>query len=317
MSLKRLSVLVVAAAISCAVSPAASLAQERGGGPGGGGADAQGRGGRGAAPDPVEKAVQLKPDLYYVPGAGANAVIRVTPEGLILIDTKNPSPEISAALVAQIQSISKLPVKYVLNTHHHPDHTGNNQTFVAQGATVVGLEKMKQLMVTDQRTKEIAGPPTVTFPKDYTLKFGGATVEAHFYGASHTGGDTVVYLPDKRFVMVSDTIPVANPTPGIGFGGNGGSAVQVPGLLDSILKLDWDVALAGRGAPMTRAEVQAFKVKWDTFMSRVKEAVSKGATKDTLASQVKQDDLGWSFNAAFFGNLFDELQANPKGEPRL
>jgi glyoxylase-like metal-dependent hydrolase (beta-lactamase superfamily II) len=317
MSLKRLSVLVVAAAISCAVGPAASLAQERGGGPGGGGADAQGRGGRGAAPDPVEKAVQLKPDLYYVPGAGANAVIRVTPEGLILIDTKNPSPEISAALVAQIQSISKLPVKYVLNTHHHPDHTGNNQTFVAQGATVIGLEKMKQLMVTDQRTKEIAGPPTVTFPKDYTLKFGGATVEAHFYGASHTGGDTVVYLPDKRFVMVSDTIPVANPTPGIGFGGNGGSAVQVPGLLDSILKLDWDVALAGRGAPMTRAEVQAFKVKWDTFMSRVKEAVSKGATKDTLASQVKQDDLGWSFNAAFFGNLFDELQANPKGEPRL
>src|SRR5512134_2269715 len=111
MSLKRFSVLVVVAAMLCAVSPAPSLAQERGGGPGGGGADAQGggRGGRGGAPDPVEKAVQLKPDLYYVPGAGANAVIRVTPEGLILIDTKNPSPDIAAALVTQIQSISRLP----------------------------------------------------------------------------------------------------------------------------------------------------------------------------------------------------------------
>src|SRR5439155_22390261 len=85
-------------------------------------------------PDPVEKIVQLKSDLYYVPGAGANAVIRVTPEGLILIDTKNPGREIAAALVAQIKSISDLPVKYVLNTHHHPDHTGNNQTFVEQGA---------------------------------------------------------------------------------------------------------------------------------------------------------------------------------------
>ena len=52
-------------------------------------------------------------------------------------------------------------------------------------------------MASDQRTKEIAGPPTVTFPKDYTLKFGGAAVEAHFYGASHTGGDTVVYSPTK------------------------------------------------------------------------------------------------------------------------
>jgi glyoxylase-like metal-dependent hydrolase (beta-lactamase superfamily II) len=275
------------------------------------------RGGAGAAPDPVEKIVQIKPDLYYVPGAGANAVIRVTPEGLIVIDTKNPGGEIAAALVAQIKSISSLPVKYVLNTHHHPDHTGNNQTFVADGATVVGLEKMKQLMTTDQRTREIAGPPTVTFPKDYTLRFGGAVVEAHFYGASHTGGDTVVYIPDKRFVMVSDTVPVANPTPGIGFGGNGGSAVQVPGLLDSILKLDWDVALAGRGGPMTRAEVQAYKAKWDTFMGRARDAVSKGATRETLMSQVKQDDLGWNFNANFFGNLFDELQANPRGEPRL
>ena len=52
-------------------------------------------------------------------------------------------------------------------------------------------------------------------------------------------------------------------------------------------------------------------------MARVKNAISKGATKDTLAAQVKQDDLGWSFNAAFFGSLYDELQSNPKGEPRL
>ena len=320
MSQRKFLVLTMVAAIGLVSVAIPSRAQERGGGGRGAGAgDAQGRGGgRGAAaPDPVEKAIQLKPDLYYVPGAGANAVIRVTPEGLIVIDTKNPGAEIAAALVAQIKTISDLPAKYVFNTHHHPDHTGNNQAFVAQGATVVGLEKMKQLMTTDQRTKEIAGPPTVTFPKDYTLKFGGATVEAHFFGASHTGGDTVVYLPDKRFVMVSDTVPVANPTPGVGFGGGGGSAVQVPGLLDSILKLDWDVALAGRGGPMTRADVQAYKGKWDTFMARVREAISKGATKETLATQVKQDDLGWMFNAAFFGNLYDELQANPKGEPRL
>jgi glyoxylase-like metal-dependent hydrolase (beta-lactamase superfamily II) len=312
-------VLTTAAALGLASLAVPADAQERGGGGrGAGGGGAQGRGGgRGGAPDPVEKPVQLKPDLYYVPGAGANTVIRVTPEGLIVIDTKNPGAEIAAALVAQIKTISSLPARYVFNTHHHPDHTGNNQTFVAQGATVVGLEKLKQLMTTDQRTKEIAGPPTVTFPRDYALKFGGATVEAHFYGASHTGGDTVVYLPDKRFVMVSDTIPVANPTPGVGFGGGGGSAVQVPGLLDSILKLDWDVALAGRGGPMTRADVQAYKGKWDTFMARVREAISKGATKETLAAQVKQDDLGWNFNAGFFGNLYDELQANPKGEPRL
>ena len=184
---KRLLLVAVVAATGLAIVPVPSQAQERGGGRGGAEAQGGGRGGRGAAaPDPVEKAVQLKPDLYYVPGGGANSVIRVTPEGLILIDTKNPGAEIAAALVEQIKTISNLPVKYVFNTHHHPDHTGNNQTFVTQGAMVVGLEKMKQLMITDPRTKDIPGPPTVTFPKDYTLRFGGATVEARFYGASHT-----------------------------------------------------------------------------------------------------------------------------------
>jgi len=52
-------------------------------------------------------------------------------------------------------------------------------------------------------------------------------------------------------------------------------------------------------------------------MSRVKDAIANGATKETLSSQVKQDDLGWNFNAGFFGNLYDEIQTNPRGEPRL
>src|SRR4051812_45325480 len=125
--LRRLVLLTAIAAAWPVVVPISSYAQ-----------------GRGAAADPVEKAIQLKPDLYYVPGGGANSVIRVTPEGLILIDTKNPGAEIAAALIEQIKSVSSLPVKYVLNTHHHPDHTGNNQAFVAMGAAVIGLEKMKQ-----------------------------------------------------------------------------------------------------------------------------------------------------------------------------
>jgi glyoxylase-like metal-dependent hydrolase (beta-lactamase superfamily II) len=304
--MNRLLVAVLGLVLVSSLTAGPALAQ-RGGGAGGG---------RGAAaPDPVEKIQQIKPNLYWIPGAGANSVILVTSEGIILVDTKNPGDEIYTALADQIKAVSNQPIKYVLNTHHHPDHTGNNGKFVATGAQVVGLEKMKNLMTTDARTKDIAGPPTTTFARDHTVKLGGAQVDAHYYGSSHTGGDTVVYFPAQKFVMVSDTIPVANPTPGIGFGGGGGSAAQVPGLLDRILKLDFDTALAGRGNPMTRADVQAYKAKWDTFMTRVRDAVAKGATKDTLAAQVKQDDLGWAFNAAFFGNLYDELQTNPKGEP--
>lgn len=276
-------------------------------------AEAQRGRGRGAA-DPVLDAVELKPDLYYIAGGGANSVVRVTPDGLILVDTKNPDPAIAEALMEKIRAISPLPVRYVLNTHHHPDHVGNNQAFIDEGAEVIGREVLKELMMTDPRTREIPGPPTTTFDGDYTLNFGGAAVEAHFYGTSHTGSDTMVYFPDKRVIMISDTMST-NPTPRVIFG-EGGSAVQAPGLLERILALDWDVAIAGRGDPLTRADVEAFKGKWDTLMTRVRSAVAAGATRDTLASRVSQDE-DFTFNDAFFQDLFDELQKNPNGEPRL
>ena len=265
------------------------------------------RGQRGGAPDPVEKIRQLKPNLYFVTGAGANSLIRVTNEGLIVVDTKNPSDQIFNDLFAQIRSVSNLPVKYIFNTHHHPDHVGNNQKFVDMGATVVGLEKMKNLMTTDPRTKDIPGVPTVTFAQDYTLKFAGAQVDAHYWGSSHTGGDTIVYLPDLKLVMVSDTMPLPTATPGVNPGG--GSAVQVPKLLESILKLDFDMAIAGRGDPMTKADVQAYKGKWDTFVTRARDAMKKGVSKEEFMANVKQDDLGWNFNAQFFNNFYDELKA--------
>jgi cyclase len=276
-----------------------------------GGAAAAPAGGPNYGSAAVEGRAQIKPDLHFVYGGGANTVILVTPEGLIVADTKNPSAEISAALMTHVKAISPLPVKYVLVTHHHPDHTGNNQTFVDQGASVIGLQKLADLMASDQRTREIPGRPTTTFAKDYILRFGGAEAHMHFFGSSHTDGDTIIYFPSKRFVMLSDTVPFGG-NPGI----SGTNAVQVPGLLASVLRLDFDSALGGRGPVLTRAEVEAYKQKWDTFIGRAKEAVRAGATKETLMSQVKMDDLGWTFNANFFGQLFDAMQANPNGEPR-
>ncbi len=254
----------------------------------------------------VEGTIEIRPDLYFVYGGGANAVVRVTPEGLILVDTKNPNPEISAALLREIRAISDLPVRYVFNTHHHPDHIGNNQTFVDQGATVVGLEALTNLWASDGRTQDIPGQPTVTFERDYSLSFGGATVEAHFYAAGHTGGDTIVHFPDLRFVMLSDTVGYARPTPGI----NGTNAARILTLYDGILSLDFDAALAGRGPVMTRAEIEAQRSKWETLLGRVREAIDAGATRDDLMSRTRQGDLGWTFNEGFYGQLYDALQAN-------
>ena len=265
-----------------------------------------GRGGKGGpkAGATVEKIRLLKPNPYMITGGGANTLIRVTPEGLILVDTKNPGDENYDRVMEEIKSVSPLPVKYVLNTHHHPDHVGTNQKFIDAGATVIALEALKTDMASDARTKDIPGRPTQTFAKDYVLKFGGAEVDAHFYGRGHTGDDTMVYFPDLKVVMVSDQMTDTNPI--VDFA-NGGSAVEWNRSLDGVLKLDFDTAIPGRGEPKTRADVQAFRDKFASLITRASDAIKAGATKDTLAMQVKTDDLGWTFNAAFYGSLYDEL----------
>ena len=239
-----------------------------------------------------------------ITGGGANTLIRVTPEGLIVVDTKNPGDENYNRVMEEIRSVSNLPVKYVLNTHHHPDHVGTNQKFIDAGAQVIALDALKTHMASDPRTKDIPGLPTVTFAKDYVLKFGGAEVDAHSYGRGHTGDDTMVYFPDLKVVMVSDQMTDATP---IADFANGGSVVEWNQSLDGVLKLDFEMAIPGRGEPKTRAEVQAFRDKFATFVSRARDAIKAGATRDTLAMQVKTDDLGWTFNPQFYGQLYDEL----------
>src|SRR2546423_9862275 len=96
-----------------------------------------GGGGRGpAAGQTIEKIKMLKPNLFEVTGGGANTLIRVTNMGLIVVDTKNPPNPPTAPesenfnrLMEEIKSVTNQPVKYVINTHHHPDHVGNNQKF--------------------------------------------------------------------------------------------------------------------------------------------------------------------------------------------
>src|SRR6267143_1930322 len=266
---------------------------------------AQRGGGRGAAGQTVEKIKMLKPNLYEITGGGANTLIRVTNQGLIVVDTKNPGEENFNRLMEEIGSVTNQPVKYVINTHHHPDHVGNNQKFIDGGSQVIGLEALKSWMGNDPRTKDIPGRPTQTFAKDYTLKLADAEVRLYSFGRGHTGDDTMVYFPDVKVVMVSDQITDA--TPIVDFA-NGGSAVEWTKELDGVLGLDFEQAIPGRGEPKSRADVQAYRMKFDTVVKRASEAIKAGATREDLASQVKTDDLGWQFQPNVYAGLYDELK---------
>jgi glyoxylase-like metal-dependent hydrolase (beta-lactamase superfamily II) len=182
-------------------------------------------------------------------------------------------------------------VKYVVITHVHQDHSGNTKSFEDAGAKVIANEGEKAEVATYTSAAGKPAEPNVTYGKKYTIKLGGVKAEVYHFGRAHTGGDSVVYFPDLKIVAGGDAI--VNGAPNIDFA-NGGSAVEWPKLIASTLKLDFDTLIPGHGNVMTKADVQAYKTKWDNLVSRAEEQVKKGTPKDKLLASIKTDDIGWN-----------------------
>jgi len=256
---------------------------------------------------PVQPIQQVKPGLYMIAGAGANSEVRVTRDGLIVVDGKLAGEQNYNALMEQIKSVSNQPIKYLIVTHHHADHTGNNDRFLAAGVQVIGHENLKKNLA-EAKGNSVPASPSMTYPgADYTLHLGGVEVHLQHYGRAHTSGDSVVYFPDLKVVAVSDVITTGTLGPLADYAG-GGSFLEWPKVLDSILKLDFDACIPGNGGVLTKADVQAYKTKIETFVSRAKEAVRGGATEDQLLARIKTDDLGWTPRVPNVDAFYAELQ---------
>jgi glyoxylase-like metal-dependent hydrolase (beta-lactamase superfamily II) len=254
-------------------------------------APAQGPG-RGGG-QPVQPIQMVRPGLYVVPGGGSNSIVRVTSEGVILVDTKLPGEANYNGLLQQIRTVTPLPVRTVIVTHHHADHTGNNDRFIAAGAEVIGHAVLASSLDTYQFDPKPA-KPTVTYQgADRVVRLGGVEVRVLHLGRAHTGGDSVVYFPDVKVVATSDAVTTGTTGPLADYAG-GGSFMGFATVLDAMLKLDFDTAIPGAGPVLTRADVQTFRTKIGTVIDRASVLVKAGVPANELLKQIKTDDLGWA-----------------------
>jgi glyoxylase-like metal-dependent hydrolase (beta-lactamase superfamily II) len=265
-------------------------------------APAPGRGGG----QPVQPIQVVKPGLYVVPGGGSNSIVRVTPAGVILVDTKMPGPANYDGLLAQIRTVTDQPVKVVAVTHHHADHTGNNDRFIAAGAQIVGHEQLAENLKSYQFDPRPASPTLAYKGGTHTITLGGAEVRVLHLGRSHTGGDSVVYYPDLKVVLTSDAVTVGAGGPLVDYAG-GGSALEWRRVLDEMLKLDFDAAIPGAGPVLTRSDVVAFQTKFNAVIDRAIELVRKGVPKEQLLAQIKTDDIGWAPRIPQVDAFYEEL----------
>jgi cyclase len=245
----------------------------------------------------------VKPDLFMVIGAGGNTTVRVTPEGVVVVDAKNPGQPIYDELMVAIATVSGgKPVKWLVDTHHHADHTGNNGRFLAAGVKVIGQKNLpaelaKFVPPPNNPTLTAPAAPDVTYDKTYEIKLGGKTVRLVHYTPAHTDGDTIVYFPDLKVIAAGDELNLINPN----FDYAGGASITGwMTSLDQAMKLDWDQAVPGHGdRTMSRAEVTVFRGKLKLLRDRAREQVKAGTPKDRLIAAIKMDDL-WTFPANFW-----------------
>jgi glyoxylase-like metal-dependent hydrolase (beta-lactamase superfamily II) len=244
------------------------------------------------APPPAAPTItQIKPGYYEIVGLGGNTSVRVSNAGVVIADTKNLGEANYQQLLTLVKSVTPQEIKAAVVTHVHQDHSGNTASFVRDGVPVWAHEGEKALTATYVTNGNKIAAPSNTFASAQNVTVGNARIELHNYGPAHTGGDTIVYFPDLRIVHGGDVI--VNNVPNCDFA-NGGSAVNWVKVMDEVLKLDFDTVIPGHGDVMTRAQVQAYRDKWATFVDRALTEVRKGTAKESLLAAIKVDDLGWN-----------------------
>jgi len=226
--------------------------------------------------------VKLKDDLFvihndYVPG---NTTVMVTNEGLILVDDKFEIDH--ASILAELKKISSQPVKYVINTHHHGDHSGGNAKLQALGAQVVTSWQARQAMVDGAQT----GLSNITIENKASLYLGGKRVDLFYFGRGHTNGDIVALFPAQRVLASGDLFTIGDATPELVDYPGGGSAKQWPQTIEGVLSLDFDQVVPGHGTVGTKADMRKFHDTAVRLRTRVHDMIVQKKSKDEIAKML-------------------------------
>ena len=232
---------------------------------------------------------QVRPNLSVLMSSGGNIAVWSGPSGTVLVDDgiAGLAPQLQEALAR----VARTPVRFVVNTHWHPDHTGGNEALAKAGATVVAHESVRERMsrpqvVEEYDTKVPASPaaalPVVTFADSLAIQLDGERIGIVHVADAHTDSDVIVRWQEANAVHVGDLfynggypfIDVAS----------GGSLAGVVAALEAVLaRSDAQTAvIPGHGPVATRAELAAYRDMLVAVGRKVREQVEAGSSLDEV-----------------------------------
>jgi glyoxylase-like metal-dependent hydrolase (beta-lactamase superfamily II) len=248
------------------------------------------------------KAEKLSETSYMLTGAGGNLGLSVGEDAVFLVDDQYApmAPKIKAAIAA----ISSKPVKFVINTHWHNDHTGGNEAFAKSDAVVVAHENVRKRMSSDQmiaflkmdvKASPKAALPVVTFTRDISFHLNGEDLLITHQPNAHTDGDAIVHFKTSNILHMGDLYfnklyPFIDTS-------SGGSVEGVIAAVDRALAManDSTKIIPGHGPLSTKAELAAYRAMLAAIAPRIKQLVKDGKTLDQAiaAKPTAEFDAVW------------------------
>jgi len=234
--------------------------------------------------------VKLADNLHVLMGGPAqgNVVVLSGPDGLFLIDSMYA--QMHDKIMAALAKISTQPIRYLVNTHLHGDHTGGNEAMAKLGATILSHENMRTRLAQTPNTPA-AALPTMTYTDSLTLRFDGEEIFIYHPQPAHTDGDSIIYFRHANVMHVGD-VPSSLRYPNIGVT-DGGSVDGMIAAAEQVMKIanpQTQIIPGHLGPVVGFDEIKQQLVMFTAVRDRVATAIRAGKSQqEVVASKPTAD----------------------------
>jgi cyclase len=276
------------------------------------------------------KTTDLGNNVYMLEGQGGNITVAVAKDGIIMVDSQ--FAPLHDKIKAAVAAISNQPVKYVIDTHYHGDHTGGNEPFANDGATVVSQINVRKRLAagTTNGLTGVKTPPapqgvlpSKTYTNVYKIRLSGRVADLKHIANAHTDGDTYVWFKTANVLSTGDTF-TNNRYPNIDFA-NGGNVKGMIAAADAYLKLAnaRTKIVPGHGPLADKAALTEYRAMLTTARDRMAKLVKEGKSEDEVVAAKPFADLDTKWaptelaSRNFIRVVYHSLADKPDAKPHL
>ena len=253
------------------------------------------------------KTTKVAGSVYMLEGSGGNIGVLIGNDGIIIIDDQYAP--LSEKIKTSIAALSNQPIRFVINTHYHGDHSDGNKKFGGDGVIIVAHENTRKRLSANQfidifKSEQKAYPyealPKITFSESVTFNMNGETVQVYYVKNAHTDGDAIIYFKESNVLHTGDVF-VRYGLPFIDQQ-NGGSIDGMIAGADQILKIinDDTKIIPGHGQISNKKDLIEYKNMLQTVRNRIADGIKAGKTIDQIISSDPTKEFKTAFDKVFF-----------------